>query len=752
MLLRSSPAVKAAVLIVTALAAVRVAAGGAAQEAAGFRLAPGISLRNVSDPFDYFSNSWAVVGLKDYPEATRISPRGEFLLGANNVCQVLVGEGLAPLDNRVKKTLEKGYLPVVRYDFVLNGAVEYEIEALACPMPSLGQSGYDWPLTPNFLTLVRVLLRNRTDAPQAAAFGLGWKTPAPVAAGSLPGENVWAISAGDFLMAAVKASPGMRISAAGGKVQARASLAAGQSATAVLCLPYNALEKPGDSASLWLAGLNFDEWRARTCEFWEDLLARGSRLEVPEGKVIQSYLASLVYQFIGRDKGELHAGEGFYDEIYLRDGAYQAVSLAQAGYLDEARESLDFFAHYARENGQFLSQEGQLDANGYAVWAVAEYGQLGGDAAWLEKQYPRIGRALAFVREARRTETDPASPFFGILPKAPADGENLWAGKNHIVGYDWWNLRAFQAASEAARLLGKPGDAAALASEFEEYRSAILRALARTGLPYIPPSYEKEGTHWGNLEAVFPTPLIDPLDRRLSATLDFVRDSFGGGEGARPGFIEGVMQWTPKTNATHPYMSLFVTNSHIVRGEQEKAVDGFYSFLLHSTSTQGFPEGVYYRKREAWGDTLPHLWAAALYVTTLRNMLVREQGRDLHLLSAVPSAWLEPGKAVRLASAPTRFGKVSLSVEAGKDSLILRFTRPERSDPERVLVHLPADLEVTAIGRCGNRVRPTDVQDIFIPGRDLKEENAFEIRILRKLGAAHPDFESKVAEFVRRAQ
>ena len=712
------------------------------------RLGRGISLKNVQDPFDYFSNSWAVIGLKDYPDATRISPRGEFLLGDGTSCRLLVGEELAPLDNRVRKTLEKGYLPIVRSDFVLDGTVEYDIEAFACPFPSAGQTGYDWPVNPNFLNVLRVTMRNRVGTPQPAALGLDWTNRAPLAAGVLPAGNCWAVTAGDLLIGTVFLPSGVQVTAIGDRFQVRAELQAGSSEAAVLCLPYHALQKPGGDIVLGLARLDFEEWKSRTAGFWEKFLKRGAKLGIPEAKVMESYLASLVYQFIGRDKGELHAGEGFYDEMYLRDGAYQAISLAHAGYLDEARESLESFPRYQRENGQFWSQKGQLDANGYAVWALVEYGLISGDNGWLEKQNPRVERALAFIRGARGTETDPASPFIGLLPKAPADGENLWDGKNHIVGYDWWNLRAFQSAALAAGRLGQAEDAAALSWEFEDYRSAILKAVDRTGLPYFPPSYEKEGTHWGNLEAIFPTPLVDPLDRRLTATLDFVHGSFGEGEGAKPGFIEGVMQWTPRTNAVHPYMSLFVTNTHVVRGEQEKAVDGFYSFLLHSTSTQGFPEGVYYRKREAWGDTVPHLWAAALYVTTLRNMLVREEGEDLHLLSAVPAAWLEPGKKTCFEDAPTRFGRISLAVEAEKDALIVRFTRPDTTDPKRVLIHLPPELEVTGISRCGNGVKTSRVRDVFLPGANLTDENELRIGIRRKPGATRCDFAAKVAEFL----
>jgi len=34
----------------------------------------------------------------------------------------------------------------------------------------------------------------------------------------------------------------------------------------------------------------------------------------------------------------LHGGEGFYDEFYIRDGAYQMLELEEAGLIDAARK------------------------------------------------------------------------------------------------------------------------------------------------------------------------------------------------------------------------------------------------------------------------------------------------------------------------------------------------------------------------------------------------------------------------------
>lgn len=712
-------------------------------------LGPGVTVRNVENPFDYFANSWALIGLKDFPDATRLSPAGEFLLADGTVCQLLLGEGLVPIDSRVKKTLAKGYVPIVTCDLVLDDEVRLTLEAFAAPHDDPGQASYDWPLEPNFLNFVRLAFRNLRPGPVKAVAGFGWR-PAAADLKVLTAEKEWALSTGDNLRALLRAEGPVDISAAGATVRFEAALPAEGTARVIMVIPFKPLPKPGEGEMLRLTRLDFEDWKVRTAAAWDAILARGARLELPEVKADQAYLASLVHQFIGRDKAELHAGEGFYDNLYLRDGAYQAVSLAQAGFLGEARESLEFFPRYQRQNGQFWSQAGQLDANGYAVWALAEYARLSGDMNWLREMFPRLRRAVAWVEATRRAERNIMAPFFGVMPPAPADGENLWAGKNHILGYDWWNLRAVQSAADAAARLGMSEEAAALRTEFDSYRRAILRVVEKTGLPYYPPSYEKEGTHWGNLEAVFPTALIDPRDARLTATLSFVRDEFGRSEGAPAGFVEGVMQWTPKTEAIHPYMSLFVTNTHIVRGEQEKAVDGFYSFLLHSTSTHGFPEGVFYKKREAWSDTLPHLWAAALYVTTVRNMIVREAGRELHLLPAVPAGWLEPDRKVVIAGAPTWFGRVSVEASAVKDQVSVKVVPPDRARPDRVVVHLPPGFDVAAaVVDTSAKLSRGPAGEIILEGPALGNPFTLAVTVRRRTGAKTVNFEGRVAEFLR---
>jgi hypothetical protein len=98
----------------------------------------------------------------------------------------------------------------------------------------------------------------------------------------------------------------------------------------------------------------------------------------------------------------------------------------------------------------------------------------------------------------------------------------------------------------------------------------------------------------------------------------------------------------------------------LVRGEHEKFVEEFYWYLLHSTATHAFPEGILLGRRTAWSDTIPHATGAANCAFLLRHALVHEQGDELHLLLGAPDWWLENGREIRIERAPTLFGTMNL--------------------------------------------------------------------------------------------
>ena len=66
-------------------------------------------------PFDYFRNSWNVVGLKDYADGTRVTPDNSIHLAGKNVLHFRFRRDLVPLSRRQTKTALEGWLPVMRF-------------------------------------------------------------------------------------------------------------------------------------------------------------------------------------------------------------------------------------------------------------------------------------------------------------------------------------------------------------------------------------------------------------------------------------------------------------------------------------------------------------------------------------------------------------------------------------------------------------------------------------------------------------
>ena len=380
------------------------------------------------------------------------------------------------------------------------GPVRYEFTLWATPLPTVKdwQKAFDWPTEgENFLNWIRV---KATNTGHSTGRGQGLRRA------DRQGH------VGD-----PRSLPGR--------------LPPGASAEAVVRIPFSGLQ---DTTSLSKADHKL--WLERTVDYWQDVMDGAARIEVPGRKATDALRAAHVCQLIANDHGVLKGGEGFYDEFYIRDGAYQVMELEEAGLGDAARKAVEHYLTCQRPDGRFESQKNQFDANGQAVWALWQYYKITGDRAWLEKAYPQMRRAVEWTMKARR-QAPADSPFAGLLPVAPADGEFLWDGKHHIVGYDFWNLRGMLCTADAARILGKTAEREELTKEAAAYRAAIDAACKRTGLAHFPPSWEKDGTHWGNTETLWPTELFARDDPRVAAMIHHARKVQGGG------FIEGTIQW-----------------------------------------------------------------------------------------------------------------------------------------------------------------------------------------------------------------
>ena len=619
------------------------------------------SVQVSAENFDYFANNWNVVGLKDYIHGSRITPSNELVLAGKVPVEIRLGPERMPLSRANPKLAMDGWMPIILVG-AEQGAVNYELRYWATPLPDARdwQRAFDWPTEgENFLNWIQVRATNTSDRAVQAAVVI-----APNAQAKPPGTP--------------EAQAHAKVDEVPTRKYAWAwELAPSASDTRVARYTFFPIDEPKkydrEDAQVWLR---------RTAAYWQGVMERAAQIEVPCRKATEALKAAHVCQLIANDHGEVHGGEDFYDVFYIRDGAYQVMELEEAGFMDAAAKAIERYLVRQREDGRFESQKGQFDANGQAVWTLWQYYKITHDRAFLERAYAQMLRAAQWTMKARRTTV---APFAGVLPKAPADGECLWEAQNQIVGYDLWNLRALLCTADAARSLGKNSEAKRLLTEAEAYRTDIDAAWKNTGLAHFPPSWEKDGTHWGNTETLWPTELFERNDARVAALSRHVREDFSGG------FIEGTIQWKGRGNvdAIHPYMGAYTTMTDLLRGKHEQVVEDFYWYLLHSTAAHAFPEGIYYKKRMAWYHTIPHVTGACNYAIMLRHMLVHEAGDELHLLSALPDWWLGKGQEIRVERLPTHFGEMALVVRGTEQGVQVKLDPPKRHPPQRILLSLP---------------------------------------------------------------
>ena len=611
--------------------------------------------------FDYFTNNWNVVGLKDYEFGSRITPNNELILSGKTPVEIRIGADRTPLSRENQKRAMGGWMPIILVT-AEDGPVRYEVTFWATPLPDAKdwKKAFDWPTEgENYLNWITVKATNRSDKSVEACVELG------------PRLNLKA-----------PRTPEEQRATQVDKLHTRQhtwswKLAPGGAAEETARYTFFPIDDPKKYDNQ-----DPNQWLTRTREYWQSIMDRAAHIEVPCRKANEALLAAHVCQLIANDHGEVHGGEDFYDVFYIRDGAYQVMELEEAGFADAAAKAVELYLKRQRPDGRFESQKNQFDANGQAVWTLWQYYLITRDREFLTRVYPQMLRAVQWTMKARRTTP---SPFTGVLPTAPADGECLWAAKNHIVGYDIWNLRGMLCTADAAKTLGKTDEAESLLAEAAAYRKDIDAAWKRTGLAHFPPSWEKVGTHWGNTETLWPTELFARDDPRVVALSRHVREEFAGG------YIEGTIQWkgTGKVEAIHPYMGAYTTMADLIRGDDEQVAEDFYWYLLHSTAANAFPEGIYYKKRMAWNHTIPHVTGACNYAIMLRHMLVHEAGDELHLLAAVPDWWLGNGKKIRVERLPTHFGPMNLTVRGTEQGVTVEFDPPKRNAPKRIVITLP---------------------------------------------------------------
>lgn len=713
------------------------------------------SIDRPDQPFSYFSKPTDEMGMMDAEGATEITPEGYLRTGFGEL-MFFSGPEFEPTSVRVR-TLEQGRLPIFHYEFD-RGGITYRFTLCAFPLDP------DRKGPP--VNFIRISMKNESSQPTRAILGTGIRYDAPNNTGAEHGDNrfdrpregkipgnyrqigesfstdwIYGFTGNAFLrdgrllysFPAGYANRGFTLHGQYNypqDVSKPLKLRAGTTVP-VGIVTYSRMLKAGEE---WMLDFNmplvpvsdevaiaaieqarFDHFAPLAIQFWDGILAQGMQITLPERKPVETFYANLAYDLIARD----HIGPDYiqtvnklhYHEFFLRDCADIVHSYDVTGYPEIAKQDLEFFAKSQKSDGNFLSQSQQYDGWGEAVWAYSQHYRITRDKAFAEWALPQIARAVDWLKQARA-----ADPLH-IMPASDVRDNEFVPG--HLTGYNFLALSGLKLAIDMARETGHADLVSIWQREYDDYHQAFFKVLdQRTSENngYIPPALDgqKDGFDWGNMLAVVPEPTLDPHDPVVTATLNATQAKYA----------EGIMTYA-NGEFLHHYLTIKNTMTEVIRGDQEQALNEFYALLLHTSSTHaGFEFAIL-----PWGDRnfqdnlSPHGWFAAEYRTLLRNMLVREEADQLHLLSVVSPEWMGKGKTISVTNAPTTFGAVDFTFEqTADDEAILHIHAHFTRAPSEIVVHYPWWLEqvvpiVDGVGRHelnGTIVLPAGAREVHL--------------------------------------
>jgi hypothetical protein len=414
---------------------------------------------------------------------------------------------------------------------------------------------------------------------------------------------------------------------------------------------------------------------------WEQALEGCTPASIPERRIQELYeeaARTLVLLCPGRS---VYPGPYTYRRFWFRDAAFMLHALMCLGLFDRVERVLDSYPQRQLANGFFLSQEGEWDSNGEALWTFNRYCQLSGRPPKREWRSSVIKGARWILN--KRGTGDAEALHAGLFP--PGFSAEHLGPNDYYYWDDFWGVAGLRSAAELLELYGSFRKADILRDEsmlflnaIEKSLSKVAQAQGRPGMPASPYRRLDSGAV-GSLVAGYPLQLFSPRDERLLDTADFLFDTCM----VNDGFFLDIIH-----SGINPYLTLHLAQV-FMRAGKTVSLDLVRTVADLASPTGQWPEAVHPRTLGGCMGDGNHAWAAAEWVLMVRNSFLREEGNKLYLGSGVFPAWYRKRSPISFGPAPTAFGTVSVTFVPGDEGLEVSWHGDWRRSPPAIEVAVP---------------------------------------------------------------
>ncbi|MDQ6870983.1 MAG: discoidin domain-containing protein [Gemmatimonadota bacterium] len=439
----------------------------------------------------------------------------------------------------------------------------------------------------------------------------------------------------------------------------------------------------------------------KTQSDWREKLRRVTiSLPPSASRYTETMQAQLADILINRDGAAIQPGSRSYSRSWIRDGSLTSTALLRLGHAADVKEFMEWYAQYQYDNGKVpccVDEHGatpvpENDSHGEFIYLVAEYYRHTGDKAELEKMWPHVAKAVAYMdslRHERMTEqytVGANKAFYGLLPQSISH-EGYSAKPMHSYWDDFFALRGFKDAAFIAKELDKP-EATRFAQMRSSFRSNLFESIRQVvitrKIDYIPGSVEL-----ADFDATSTTIAVSPVGeagRLPGPLLTRTFDKY---------FLEarlranGVKAWDAYT----PY-ELRTVGTMVQLGQRDKAhelLDFFFTGQRPSEWHQ-WAEVVYHDPQSPRfiGD-MPHTWVGSDYIRSFLDMLAFERESDSSLVigAGVKDDWVKQDPGVRVSNLSTAYGPLTYDMRATGNTVTLNLRAGIKMPPGGIVVWSP---------------------------------------------------------------
>lgn len=415
-------------------------------------------------------------------------------------------------------------------------------------------------------------------------------------------------------------------------------------------------------------------------ESWADAVGPMAKLLVADAR-IQRLFDLAVANLVLHAPGEVYPGPFTYKRFWFRDAAFVLHALLSLGGVHRTRRALAEFAPRQRRDGYFLSQEGEWDSNGEAIWTYHRFARLTGERLpdeWLDA----VAKGATWIKR-KRLPKDSGRLEAGLLP-AGFSAEHL--GPNDFYYWDdFWGVAGLRSAAELLE-----GRDAALATDCRREADDFLATIERSfpsgphrrfpvAIPASPKRRMDSGAV-GSLVADYPLQLFAPGDTRILRTADYLRDH----SMYQGGFFQNMIH-----SGINAYLTLHLAQVRLRAGETDEAWSLIERVADLASPTGQWPEAIHPRTLGGCMGDGQHIWAAGEWALMIRNCFVREESESLVIGSGVPDRWIPADGEASFGPTLTPWGPVKVSFRRRSDGLMISVTGEWRGKPPVLEFRVP---------------------------------------------------------------